>query len=96
MASPISFNQQLYGVMVCGSKTAGFFSDLKLDSLTLITYSAGFSVFCVKTKEQWNYNKNLDQIVGIPNHRFLTQHSEALEKELLKNGKSACFSKLKN
>lgn len=95
MASPISFNHQLYGVMVCGSKIAGFFSDLKLDSLTLITYSAGFSVFCVKTKEQWNYNKNLDQIVGIPNHRFLTQHTEALEKELLKNGKSACFLSLK-
>ena len=95
MAAPISFNQQLYGVMVCGSKTAGSFSDLELDSLTLMTYSAGFSVFCVETKEQWNYNKNLDQIVGIPNHRFLTQHCDALEKDLLKNGKSVCFLSLK-
>jgi diguanylate cyclase (GGDEF)-like protein len=95
MAAPISFNQQLYGVMVCGSKTAGSFSDLELDSLTLMTYSAGFSVFCVETKEQWNYNKNLDQIVGIPNHRFLTQHGDALEKDLLKNGKSVCFLSLK-
>ncbi len=91
MAAPVSFNQQLYGVMVCGSKTAGSFSGLELDSLTLMTYSAGFSVFCVKTKEQWNYNKNLDQIVGIPNHRFLTQHGDALEKDLLKNGKPVCF-----
>ena len=95
MAAPVSFNQQLYGVMVCGSKTAGSFSDLELDSLTLMTYSAGFSVFCVGTKEQWNYNKNLDQIVGIPNHRFLTQHGDALEKDLLKNGKSVCFLSLK-
>ena len=95
MAAPVSFNQQLYGVMVCGSKTAGSFSDLALDSLTLMTYSAGFSVFCVETKEQWNYNKNLDQIVGIPNHRFLTQHGDALEKDLLKNGKSVCFLSLK-
>ena len=60
-----------------------------------MTYSAGFSVFCVETKEQWNYNKNLDQIVGIPNHRFLTQHGDALEKDLLKNGKSVCFLSLK-
>ena len=95
MAAPISFNQKLYGVMVCGSKTAGSFSDLELDSLTLMTYSAGFSVSCVETKEQWNYNKNLDQIVGIPNHRFLTQHGDALEKDLLKNGKPVCFLSLK-
>ena len=95
MAAPISFNQKLYGVMVCGSKTAGSFSDLELDSLTLMTCSAGFSVFCVETKEQWNYNKNLDQIVGIPNHRFLTQHGDALEKDLLKNGKPVCFLSLK-
>jgi diguanylate cyclase (GGDEF)-like protein len=95
MAAPISFNHQLYGVMVCGSKTAGSFSDLKLDSLTLVTYSAGFSIFCLETKEQWNHNKNLDQIIGIPNRRFLTQHAGALEKELLKNGKSVCFLSLK-
>jgi len=95
MAAPISFNQKLYGVMVCGSKTAGSFSDLELDALTLMTDSAGSSVFCAETKEQWNYNKNLDQIVGIPNHRFLTQHGDALEKDLLKNGKSACFLSLK-
>jgi len=49
----------------------------------------------MKTKEQWDYNKNLDQIIGIPNHRFLTQHSDALEKDLLKNGKSVCFLSLK-
>jgi diguanylate cyclase (GGDEF)-like protein len=95
MASPISFNQQFYGVMVCGSKTAGHFSNLDLDTLTLITYSAGSSIFNAKTKEQWNHNKNIDQIVGIPNHRFLTQHSDALKKDFLKNGKSTCFLSLK-
>lgn len=95
MAAPISFNQQLYGVMVCGSKTNGSFSDLELDALTLMTYSAGSSVFCAETQERWSYNKNLDQIVGIPNHRFLTQHGDALEKDLLKKGKSSCFLSLK-
>ena len=95
MAAPISFNQKLYGVMVCGSKTAGSFSDVELDALTLMTDSAGSSVFCAETKEQWNYNKNLDQVIGIPNHRFLTQHSDALEKDLLKNEKSACFLSLR-
>jgi GGDEF domain-containing protein len=95
MAAPISFKQQLYGVIVCGSKTAGSFSDLELDALTLITYSAGASFFFAETKDQWSYNKNLDQIVGIPNRRFLTQHSVSLEKDFLKNGKSTCFLSLK-
>jgi diguanylate cyclase (GGDEF)-like protein len=95
MASPISFNQQFYGVMICGSRTAGYFSDLELDALTLITFSAGSSIFNAKNKDQWGYNKNLDQIVGIPNHRFLTQHSDSLEKDILQPGKSACFLSLK-
>ena len=95
MAAPISFNQQIYGVMVCGSKISGSFSNIELDALTLITYSAGSSAYCAETKKQWSYNKNLDQIVGIPNHRFITEHGDALEKDLLKSGKSACFLSLK-
>jgi len=95
MAAPISFNQQFYGVMICGSQISGYFSDVELDALTLITYSAGSSIFNAKNKEQRDYNKNLDQIVGIPNHRFLTQHNDALEKDILRSGKSACFLSLK-
>ena len=30
----------------------------------------------------------------MPNHRFLTEHSAALEKDVLKNGSSACFLSL--
>jgi diguanylate cyclase (GGDEF)-like protein len=60
-----------------------------------MTYSAASSFFCAETKEQWDYNKNLDQIIGIPNHRFIVQHSKALEKDLLTDGSSACFLSLK-
>ena len=95
MAAPISFNNQLYGVVVCAAKNAESFSDLELNYLTLMTYSAASSFFCAETKKQWNYNKNLDQIIGIPNHRFIAQHSNALEKDLLTNGSSACFLSLK-
>jgi diguanylate cyclase (GGDEF)-like protein len=95
MAAPISFNNQLYGVVVCGAKNTKSFSDLELDYLTLMAYSAASSLFCAETKEQWNYNKNLDQIIGIPNHRFIAQHSNALEKDLLTNGSSACLLSLK-
>ena len=95
MAAPISFNKQLYGVVVCGAKNAESFSDLELNYLTLMAYSAASSFFCAETKEQWDYNKNLDQIIGIPNHRFIVQHSNALEKDLLTDGSSACFLSLK-
>ena len=50
-----------------------------------MTSSAASSFFCAETRDQWNYNKNLDQIIGIPNHRFIVQHGDALEKDLLAN-----------
>jgi len=95
MAAPISFNNQLYGVVVCGAKNAESFSDLELNYLTLMTCSAASSFFCEETRKQWDYNKNLDQIIGIPNHRFIVQHGNAIEKDLLINGSSACFLSLK-
>ena len=94
MVAPIAFNNQLYGVVACGSNSAVSFSDLELNRLTLMAYSAASAIFCTKTKERWNYNKNLDQITGIPNHRFLTEHGAALEKDVLKNGNPACFLSL--
>jgi len=95
MAAPISFNKHLFGVVVCGAKNAESFSDLELNYLTLMTYSAASSFFCAETRKQWAYNKNLDQIIGIPNHRFIVQHSNAIEKDLLTDGSSACFLSLK-
>lgn len=94
MAVPIAFNNQLYGVAVCGGKKARSFSNLELNRLTLMGYSAASAIHSSKTKEWWDYNKNLDQITGIPNHRFLTKHGGALEKELLKNKNSVCFLSL--
>jgi diguanylate cyclase (GGDEF)-like protein len=95
MAAPISFNNKLYGVVVCGAKNAEAFSDLELNYLTLMTYSAASSFFGAETRKQWDYNKNLDQIIGIPNHRFIVQHGNAIEKDLLTNGSPACFLSLK-
>jgi diguanylate cyclase (GGDEF)-like protein len=94
MAAPIAFNNQLYGVAVCGSNNGGTFSDSKLNHLTLMTYSAASAIFCTKTRERWDYNKNLDQITGIPNHRFLTEYGAALEKDVLRNGNPVCFLSL--
>ncbi len=94
MAAPVAFNNQLYGVMVCGSKSAGLFSDSELNRLTLMTSSAASAIFCDKTRARWNYNKNLDQITGVPNHRFLTEHGNALEKDVLQDGSPSCVLSL--
>lgn len=94
IAAPVIFNNQLYGVVVCGSKKPGSFSDSELNRLTLMASSAASAIFCTKTRELWDYNKNLDQITGIPNHRFLTEHGPALEKDILKNGNPACILSL--
>lgn len=94
IAAPIAFSNQLYGVVVCGSNNAESFSNFDLNRLTLMACSTASAIFCTKTKEKWNYNKNLDQITGIPNHRFLAEHGVALEKEVLKNGTPVCFLSL--
>ncbi|MCH8157235.1 MAG: GAF domain-containing protein [Nitrospinae bacterium] len=91
MAAPIVLNSHLYGVAVCGAKTPGSFSDAELNRLTLMASSAASALFCAETRERWNYDKNLDQITGIPNHRFLAEHHKALEEDVLKEGKPTCF-----
>jgi len=94
IAAPIVFNNHLYGVVICGSNNAESFSELELNSLTLMAYSAATAIFCGTTREQWNYNKNLDQITGIPNHRFLTEYAAELEEDIFKNRNPACFLSL--
>ena len=94
MAAPVAFNNQLYGVVVCGSNNSDSFSDLELNCLTLMAYSGASAIFCRKISDRWDYNKNLDQITGLPNYRFLTQHGSALEKDILKNGDPVCLLSL--
>ena len=57
--------------------------------------SAATAIFCNETKARWDYNKNLDQITGLPNHRFLTEHGVTLGEDILKSGNPVSVLSLK-
>ena len=88
---PIQHNDKLYGVLLVGSTDPDGVSQTDLDKLTLIVSAAASALFCKETKDRWVYDKNLDPITGVPNHRFLTEYHLSLSEEIFKSKESVCF-----
>ena len=86
-AVPIMISNQLQGVLLCASEKPGTLNHTHVDRLTLITSSAAAALVCADTKRRWDYDKNLDQITGVPNHRFLMEHHVAVAHEIFKGEK---------
>ncbi|MEE9259436.1 MAG: GAF domain-containing protein [Nitrospinaceae bacterium] len=85
-AVPVALGDQLQGVLLCGSRDPHAYSQTDIDRLSLIASSASSALLCADTKRRWDYDKNLDQITGIPNHRFLMEHRQAVGEEVFKSG----------
>jgi diguanylate cyclase (GGDEF)-like protein len=90
-ALPILHGDKLYGVLLVGSPEPEGVNHSDLDKLALIVSSASSAFFCAYTKERWDYDKNLDPITGVPNHRFLTEYHLSLSEEVFKPEESVCF-----
>ena len=90
-ALPIQHNDRLYAVLLIGSTESNGVSQNDLDKLTLIVSAAASALFCADTKDRWIYDKNLDPITGVPNHRFLTEHHHSLSEEIFKSKEPVCF-----
>ena len=90
-ALPIQHGDTLYGVLLVGSAEPDGVSHGDLDKLALIVSAAASALFCSDTKDRWIYDKNLDPITGVPNHRFLTEYHLSLSEEVLKPEKSVFF-----
>jgi diguanylate cyclase (GGDEF)-like protein len=88
---PIQHNDRLYGVLLIGSTEPNGVSHADLDKLTLLVSAAASALFCVDTKDRWVYDKNLDPITGVPNHRFLTEYHASLSEEIFKSQEPVCF-----
>ncbi|MBC8288568.1 MAG: GAF domain-containing protein [Nitrospinae bacterium] len=84
-ALPIQHNDTLYGVLLIGSAESEGVSHSDLDKLALIVSAAASALFCADTKDRWVYDKNLDPITGVPNHRFLTEYHLSLSEEVFKS-----------
>ena len=91
VALPIQLNETLYGVLLVGSASQGGLSHADLDKLSLIVSAAASALFCSDTKDRWAYDKNLDPVTGVPNHRFLTEYKLAVSEELFKSNQPVYF-----
>ena len=91
VALPIQLNETLYGVLLVGSASPEGLSHADLDKLSLIVSAAASALFCSDTKDRWVYDKNLDPVTGVPNHRFLTEYKLAVSEELFKSNQPVYF-----
>jgi diguanylate cyclase (GGDEF)-like protein len=91
VALPIQLNETLYGVLLVGSASPEGLSHADMDKLSLIVSAAASALFCADTKDRWVYDKNLDPVTGVPNHRFLTEYKLAVSEELFKSNQPVYF-----
>ncbi len=87
LAVPILVRDQLHGMLVIGTREPFGLSEDDQDTWTLIAAFAGNALKCVEIQTQWEYDKNLCQVTGIPNHRFQTLVLEAVETEIFREGR---------
>lgn len=87
LSVPIVFREELLGVVVCASKLRDGLGVTDQERLTLLACLAAPAIFYAKEKRQWDYDKNLDQVTGIPNHRCLVEYREKIEEEVFSGTK---------
>ena len=88
---PIQLNETLYGVLLVGSDQFEGLGSADLDKLSLIVSAAASALFCSDTKDRWIYDKNLDPVTGVPNHRFLMEYQLAVSEELFRPKQTVFF-----
>ncbi len=88
---PIQLNDTLYGVLLVGSAEPDGVTHTDLDKLALIVSAAASALFCTDTKDRWIYDKNLDPVTGVPNHRFLAEHHLAVSEEIFRPDRAVFF-----
>ena len=74
-----------------GSSEPDGVTQTDLDKLALVVSAAASALFCTDTKDRWVYDKNLDPVTGVPNHRFLTEHNLAVSEEVFQPNRTVFF-----
>ena len=88
---PIQLNDTLYGVLMLGTSEADGMNHSDLDKLALVVSTAAAALYCTDTKDRWIYDKNLDPVTGVPNHRFLAEFHLAVSEEVFKPDRRVFF-----
>lgn len=82
LSIPILIRDQLHGLIVVGTHEPYGLSAKDQNIWTLIAAFSANALKCAEIQTQWEYDKNLCQVTGIPNHRFLSTYLEAVETEI--------------
>ncbi|QPJ60757.1 MAG: GAF domain-containing protein [Candidatus Nitronauta litoralis] len=88
LSVPILIRDQLHGLIVVGTHEPYGLSAKDQNIWTLIAAFSANALKCAEIQTQWEYDKNLCQVTGIPNHRFLSTYLEAVETEIFREGRS--------
>ncbi len=91
IAVPITMNQRLLGVLVCGSLRTDGLTLPDLDKLSLIAQAAASALYYAETKDRLLVDRNRDPITGVYNHRFLTDHQQAVSDKIFQEGQPVFF-----
>tara|TARA_B100000686_G_C16776316_1_gene968728 strand:- start:1267 stop:2706 length:1440 start_codon:yes stop_codon:yes gene_type:complete len=91
LSAPVIFKTHLLAILVCASRRKNEFTRSHLDVLNMLSAFSAPALFYAKEKRQWDYDKNLDQVTGIPNHRCLVAYRENIEKEVLRGRRVIFF-----
>ncbi len=88
---PIVLRDALRGALIFACQEPDSLNTDDADRISVICASAGAAIYCIETRRSWQYDRSLDQITGAPNHRFLIEHREAIQNEILKEDQEAHF-----
>ncbi len=86
LSVPIIIREQLHGMIVVGTDKPYGLSSRDQNAWTLISAFTANALKCAEIQTQWEYDKNLCQVTGIPNHRFLSTYLSAVEAEIFREG----------
>ncbi|MFQ5482031.1 MAG: diguanylate cyclase domain-containing protein, partial [Nitrospinaceae bacterium] len=87
LAAPILVQDELKGVIVCASRQPRGLTPRDQDTWTLIAAFMANALKCAEIQSQWEYDKNLCQVTGVPNHRFLSTYLRSVEAEVFRENR---------
>ncbi|MFQ5715801.1 MAG: GAF domain-containing protein, partial [Nitrospinales bacterium] len=76
LSIPIRFRGHLLAVLVFAAKEPDALSSVDLERMNMVGTMAAPALFYAREKRKWDFDKNLDPITHIPNHRYLVKCRE--------------------
>lgn len=87
LSIPIRFRDHSLAVLVFAAKEPDALTIADLERMNMVGTMAAPALFYAREKRKWDFDKNLDPITHIPNHRYLVKCREQIEKTVFSGHK---------